>query len=46
MLGRARLGESGLGGELAWDAMQFTSLKVKKRREQVSDGPMIYLARG
>ena len=46
MQGRARLGESGLGLELMWDTRQFASLEAKELKEQVTDGPEIYLARG
>ena len=46
MQGRARLEESGLGLELSCDTHQSTSLEAKELKEQVIDGPKIYLARG
>ena len=46
MQGRARLGESGLGVELTWDARQSTRLEAKELEEKVTDGPEIYLTRG
>ena len=46
MQGRARLGESGLGAQLTWEARQSTSLEAEELEGQVTDMPRIYLARG
>ena len=40
-----RLEEFGLRVEQLWDVSESASLEAKELREQVTDGPEIYLAR-
>ena len=45
MQGCGRLGESGLGTELTWDARRFGTLKAKVLEKQGTDRFEIILAR-